>query len=116
MRPSSTALERAMERIKRRRLGVSEWRAILGRFSGSGLTVGAFCKQESVSAASFYHWRSKLSGSQARPSAASQSRAKFVDLGVLRAPQAGGASVVPQGGFELRLDLGGGLQLHLVRS
>lgn len=106
-----------MEQMKRRRLDVSEWRAILGRFSRSDLTVRAFCEQESVSAASFYHWRSKLSGSRARRGAASRSSAGFVDLGVLKAPRARDLSPeVSRGGFELRLDLGGGLHLHLVRS
>jgi hypothetical protein len=36
------------------------WREILGRQSASGLSVAAFCRQESVSAPSFYSWKRKL--------------------------------------------------------
>jgi hypothetical protein len=41
----------------RRRLGEAGWRALLGRFAGSGLGVAAFCHREGVSAASFHRWR-----------------------------------------------------------
>jgi 4-diphosphocytidyl-2C-methyl-D-erythritol kinase len=38
----------------------SQWRALLLRFSGSGLTVSAFCERESVSTASFHRWRERI--------------------------------------------------------
>lgn len=112
-----------MEQIKRRRLGADAWRAILERFSRSDLTVQAFCQQEGVSVASFYLWRSKLAGSQgrSRPARAvvtGQPKADFLDLGTLttRTPEALPPAEIASRCFELRLDLGGGLQLHLVRS
>ena len=112
-----------MEQIKRRRLGADAWRAILERFSRSDLTVQAFCQQEVVSVASFYLWRSKLAGSQgrlrpARAVVAQQQKADFLDLGTLttRTHEAHPPAEIAPGCFELRLDLGGGLQLHLVRS
>lgn len=36
------------------------WRGVLKRQSASGLSVASFCRQESVSAPSFYSWRRKL--------------------------------------------------------
>lgn len=36
------------------------WRGVLQRQSESGLSVASFCRQESVSAPSFYAWRRKL--------------------------------------------------------
>ena len=38
----------------------SAWRQRLARFAQSGQTVKAFCREESVSACSFYHWRRRL--------------------------------------------------------
>jgi hypothetical protein len=70
----------------------------------------AFCERESIGIASFYQWRSKLGEAinamkPAQP--VSQGTAGFVELGTLN------ASVSR---FELRLDLGGGVLLHLVRG
>lgn len=36
------------------------WHGVLQRQTDSGLNVAAFCRQESISAASFYAWRRKL--------------------------------------------------------
>lgn len=100
-----------MEQIKRQRLSASAWRGVLARFARSGLTVQAFCQHESVSAASFYRWRSRLetpaAGGQ-EGSVASSPTAEFVDLGPLRS--------AANSRLELRLDLGGGVLLHLVRG
>lgn len=38
------------------------WAERLQRFSQSELTVGAFCRDEKVSEASFYYWRKKIDG------------------------------------------------------
>ena len=104
-----------MQRVRRRRLDAEAWRAILGRFSDSGLTAAAFCRREAISAVSFYQWRSRL-GVPARPEpriesgAGSAIAADFVDIGALHTTDA-----VPVA-FELRLDLGGGLTLQLRRG
>ena len=103
-----------MQRIKRRRLSAEAWRELLTRFGGSGMTIEAFCRREVVSAASFYRWRTML-GRPARDltvAAPVRIRPKntFVDLGTLGAPCERHERV------ELRLDLGGGLTLQLVRS
>jgi hypothetical protein len=97
-----------MEQTKRRRLTVDAWRAVLARFAESGLTVQAFCQREAINVTSFYRWRSMLSGAQAESAShVAKTTTGFVELGTL------GAS---GSRFELRLDLGGGVLLHLVRG
>jgi transposase-like protein len=36
------------------------WQARLRRFAESGLSIGRFCREEGVSAPSFYSWRKRL--------------------------------------------------------
>ena len=101
-----------MQQIKRGRQGAEGWREVLDRFAQSGLTARAFCEREGISTASFYRWRSMLKGSQQKlrsqkPSMVADSAAGFVDLGAL---STSGSR------FEVRLDLGGGVLLHLVRG
>lgn len=101
-----------MEKTRRRRLGAAAWRAVLARFAESGLTAAAFCEREGVSSKSFYRWRARLGSSPDQPLArkgasVTSTEGGFIDLGALRS----GSSRL-----ELRLDLGGGVLLHLVRE
>lgn len=92
----------------RRRSG-EEWRALLARQASSALSVAAFCARGSISVSSFERWRALLSAAGTAAQAQTPgSREAFVDLGVLGS---GAASRL-----ELKLDLGGGLVLHLVRA
>ncbi len=86
----------------------TQWRSLLSRFSDSGLSIPAFCRREAVSTASFYRWRGLIERRADGEVLAVESPSAFVDLGALRAESARGAPV------DLRLDLGGGLSLHLV--
>lgn len=102
-----------MARHRRRRPDTALKLGILSRFAESGLGVAAFCQRESISPSSFYRWRSLLGDSSMRdvvprslPSV-TRGAASFVDLGALS------PSREP---LELRLDLGGGVLLHLVRG
>ena len=84
------------------------WREVLTRFAASGLEVEAFCAHEGLSVSSFRRWRNLLAAEVPRaadlPPPGEPSG--FVDAGLL-----GG-----QGRLELRLDLGGGVILHLSRG
>ena len=92
-----------------------EWQTLLSKFDHGGIGVEAFCRRQAISTASFYRWRSLLdnvvngdgAGCNGLCSTASPA---FVDLGVLDAP----STRTPQ--IDLKLDLGGGLTLHLVRN
>ena len=110
-----------MEGQQRRRLDRCGWREVMRRFEGAGATVSEFCMHEGLSQSSFYRWRERLgagddaAGVAARPGRRSElsvppTAAGFIDLGRLAAPprDAGAA-------LELRLDLGNGVVLQIVR-
>lgn len=110
-----------MQQITRVRQGADGWRGILARFAQSELTVRAFCQREGFSPASFYRWRSVLKGSahkprSPKPSMVANPAVGFVDLGALSPSDARLPSGIAQHRFEVRLDLGGGVLLHLVRG
>ena len=97
--------------VKKRR-SRSEWRTLLVRYSRSELTVARFCRQEGTSPASFYRWRSLLGKNQESGSVSLPDTSEsFVDLGPLDVPS-------PSAGqrLEIKLELGNGLVLHLVRG
>ena len=122
--------------IKRKRLGEQVWREILSRFEASGLGATAFCRREGVGVGSLQRWGERLKNQPAPaptvttrpmppedapaplassiPSSPSRrqspSAAKFIELGTL------GQASVGAGRLEIKLDLGGGLSLHLVRG
>ena len=105
-----------MDQIIRQRRSGSAWRELVARQEQSGLTVTEFCEQEGLKAASLYGWRVRLrqqrTGTKSSPTISSKadvrkSAEEFIDLGAI------GAS---RSRFEVRLDLGGGVLLQLVRS
>ena len=106
-----------MQGIKRRRLGEDTWRDLLRQFEQGDESVNAFCRREGLSANTFHRWRARLVvASEAPRSGAVQAKTddasipRFVDLGALRAPAPG------VGRLELKLDLGAGMVLHVVRG
>ena len=118
---------------KYQRRSAEAWRALVAQQAVSGLTIGAFCRKVSVSTASFYRWQGLLqkngdSGMAAAVTdrvpavtalAATPPRRTpdFVDLGALEdlAPLARRDDAASLR-VELRLELGGGMVLHLVRG
>jgi putative transposase len=104
-----------MEKIGRERRSESTWREIVSRQAESGLSVQAFCEREGIKAASLYGWRSRLQREAQDKSAPrvprkvrpEKSTGEFIDLGALSSSRSR---------FEVRLDLGGGVLLHLVRD
>lgn len=96
-------------KVRGTRRSEGEWRVLLGRFGHSGLGVEAFCHSEAISVASFYRWRGILGGGP-RQGGEAGSVPAFVDLGPLE------SNPHPRPRLELKLDLGDGLTLHLVRG
>ena len=102
-----------MQTTKRR--SAQAWQELVARVTQTGLTETAFCEGEGISPKLFHRWRTKRVRAMPRavtdkptrvaPSPASTSG--FVDLGPLKD---GGSKL------EMRLDLGGGVQLHVVRG
>lgn len=101
------------KRIRRQRQTAPAWREVVERQAQSGLSVEAFCRGENINRGSFYVWRSRLrregrsADRRARQGVESQGATGFIDLGAL---SSGGSR------FEVRLDLGGGVVLHLARG
>ena len=99
----------------RRHLSVQAWQEVVVRFDASGESVTGFCKREGLHTSSFNRWRQRLSGQPtvqaktpgkvSRPAPA----ASFIEMGSMAAGPASGR-------LEVRLDLGGGVVLQLVRS
>jgi putative transposase len=105
-----------MEKVGRQKRSESVWREIVARQAQSGLAVREFCEREGIKAPSLYGWRVRLREDTqehgVRPTAAKTERAEkssgeFIDLGALGSGHSR---------FEVRLELGGGVLLHLVRS
>lgn len=103
-----------MQTTKRR--SAQTWRAMVARFAQSSLTEEAFCAEEGVSPKLFHRWRVKRVKGLARAVMVDKpvriapgpaSTGGFVDLGPLKAGDSK---------LEMRLDLGGGVQLHVVRG
>lgn len=91
----------------------AEWRERMIRFAASGQTVKQFCQAESISEWSFYRWRKQLNA----PADMAHSAA-FIEVGPMPVPPAARPKVQagPAAGVEVRLDLGHGLVLHIVRA
>lgn len=91
-----------------------EWRQRLARFAASSQQVKPFCQAELVTEATFYRWRKQLAESgDATPAS------EFIDVGVMPPPATQSATPreLPCAGaaLEVRLDLGHGMVLHIVR-
>ena len=103
---------------KRRHLSSDEWRGVLQRFGVAGMSLGAFCRREGLSASSFRLWRSRLAAVSGdvksrspKPPELEGRSADFVDLGALA-----GGPAQPADRLEIKLDLGAGMTLHIVRG
>lgn len=102
-----------MQRTERR--SAEAWRAMVARFAQSGLSEAAFCEGEGIGAKLFHRWRMKrvrlipraVVDKPGRVTPSPAMSGGFVDLGALKD---GGSKL------EMRLDLGGGVQLHVVRG
>jgi hypothetical protein len=133
----------AKRRTYRPRMDERAWRELFARFDVSGLSIEEFCSRHGIGRSSFGRWRARLRGTSAVSSSpaacAPSSRASvqaaaglvapLIEVGSLvqaltrKAPQrpqpAGGGASQPThaapAALELRLELGAGLVLTLVR-
>lgn len=98
----------------------SQWRERMKRQATSGLSVKAFCQRESISSWAFYQWRARLvkPGEQTqRPSAPALAAAGFIDLNAVDRPPPGvDGRLRGAERFAIKLELGGGVVLHLARD
>ena len=109
--------------IRERPQGEQAWSEVLARLEASGLSVREFCLREGLKQWSVYDWKRRLrarSEKQAPTEQASKPRgerqsprsrraepAPFIDLGAVESGR---------GRCEVRIELGGGVVLHVVRG
>lgn len=100
------------------------WRDRLARHAASGQTVAAFCRSEAIAVASFYQWRKRALLQPGDTGQARQARTlapNFIDLGpvvdmpISPTPTLPGAVALPVG-IDVRLELGNGMVLRIVRA
>lgn len=104
-----------MKKVKRVRRSEAVWRELFSRQEASGRRVSEFCRREGINAGLFRRWRAALEESRRasepkRPSpkgTQASAATPFMDLGALGSTGAR---------FEVRLELGAGMTLSLVRN
>ena len=99
-----------MQEMKtRRRLGLDEWRKVVGRFEGSGLSVSEFCKREGLCVSSFKRWHPRVVTGREAAAHDAVVPDGFVELGSL-------ARVSDESRVQVRLEFGAGITLQIVRG
>jgi hypothetical protein len=104
------------------------WRERIARHAASKQTVEAFCRREVVPVGTFYGWRARLrardiGGAQATPTPPARLPLPFLDLGLVNSRAASAAvrgsddaaGHRADADIEVRVELGGGVVLHIVR-
>ena len=92
------------------------------RFERSGKTATAFCRDEGVALSTFYQRRARVKKqSQTREAGVAKRKATFIDAGALVVAPAAGVVLrshparESEARVEVRIDLGGGVVLHVSR-
>lgn len=98
--------------VRRQRLDAQGWRDLVARQVESGLSARDFCEREGVNLWTLYGWRSRLRAGREEPRAPAKQddtrpSAEFIELGGLKAANSR---------WEIRLELGDGISLQLVRG
>lgn len=94
-----------MKTLKTANRKTKEWHERMARFAVSGQQVKVFCQSEGVSEAVFYRWRQRLAANTSGDEG-------FI---AVQAAPVKGAKDSSTASWELRLELGDGLVLHLAR-
>ena len=95
------------------RRSAEEWRDIFERRAASGLSIATFCQREGIAKSSYERWRTQLAhAARDAGTALSRTGAGFVDAGVL----AHRVTADTAERIDLRLELGHGIVLHVVRG
>ena len=102
----------------------SIWRERIARQAASGRSVAAFCRDEKLAESTLYYWRKRLGAAVAarRAQRSTAVATPFLDLGPIKTAKpilspslAYDTSNPSAASIELRLELGGGVVLHIAR-
>lgn len=95
-----------MSSTYRIRRSAKQWQNLIDEQAGSGLSQVAFCRQERLALSTFTNWKRRLAGKS--PAAAcdepESATSPWIDLGAMTGSEPG---------WDIELDLGGGLCLRL---
>ena len=98
---------------RHQRCSAEEWREIFERRAASGLSITAFCQREGIANSSYARWWTQLSNERCNAGAlVSGDGTGFIDAGLL----AHCAKADTAERINLRLELGHGIVLHVVRG
>jgi len=109
-----------MDKLESHTSKEAAWRSRLQRHAQSGKTIAAFCRNESVSTATFHIWRAKLAAAS-QVAATPAQPVTFIDLGAVKdiagvAPLARDPTpATPSAVIDVRIDLGDGIVLTITR-
>ena len=97
-----------MTSVHRIRRSAEQWQDLINEQARSGLSQADFCEREQVALSTFTNWKRRLSGKVGPTSAAEQETATspWIDLGAVSGKEPG---------WDIELDLGGGVCLRLRR-
>ena len=102
----------------------SIWRERIARQAASGRSVAAFCRDENLAESTLYYWRKRLGAAVAarRAQRSTAVATPFLDLGPIKTatpihspPLAYDTANPSVAAIEVRLELGGGVVLHIAR-
>ena len=100
------------------------WRERIARQAASGRSVVAFCRDEKLAESTLYYWRKRLSAAVAarRAQRSTAVATPVLDLGpiktakpILSPPLAYDTANPSAAAIELRVELGGGVVLHIAK-
>ena len=89
-----------------RRRTRAQWEEIIRRGQTNGQSIGAFCAAESVSTASYYLWRKRLTAGGNGGGVREPGAGKFVELGPVPGSR----------GWEVEVELGGEVVVRFRRG
>jgi len=96
-----------MSGTTRTRRTSGQWRELIDEQVDSGLSQVAFCKRKRIALSSFANWKRKLSAVSIERKSSTPEPSPWIDLGRLGAERSG---------WDVELDLGGGICLRLRRG
>jgi len=96
-----------MSGTTRTRRTTCQWRELIDEQVDSGLSQVAFCKRKRIALSSFANWKRKLSAASSEQKSNTPDPSTWIDLGSLGAERSG---------WDIELDLGGGVCLRLRRG
>lgn len=97
-----------MSKTTRTRRTADQWRTLIAEQSDSGMSQEAFCKHKRLALSTFANWKRRLAFEPVLEDERAPDPSPWIDLGGLGATE--------RSGWDMELDLGGGVCLRLRRS